>query len=72
MKKIAFYTLLSLLTLSLCACSSSDDEPQQSEQEQQPEEEVNEVLDYWKQEANNSTVAFVKHFWNKDKKFFNT
>ena len=72
MKKIAFYTLLSLLTFSLCACSSSDDEPQQTEQEQQPEEEVNEVLDYWKQEANNSTVAFVKHFWNKDKKFFNT
>ena len=73
MKKIAFYTLIALLSFSLCACSSSEEEPPQQDQGKEPEPEpVNEELEYWKKEANASTVAFVNHFWNKDKKFFNT
>ena len=70
MKHIFLYILFLLLTLNLYACNT-DTEPTQVEE---PEDEVvvNEELEYWKKEASKSTAAFVNHFWNKDKKFFNT
>ena len=69
MKRFLFYILFSLLTLNLYACSS-DETPEPEPEE--PQEEVNEELEYWKKQAKESTSAFIKHFWNKDKKFFNS
>ena len=71
MKRFLFYIIFSLLALNLYACSN---EPEPTKEEETPEEEVevNEELEYWKKEANKSTIAFVNHFWNKDKKFFNS
>ena len=70
MKRFLFYIMFSLLTLNLYACSS---ETEPAKEEETPEEEVvvNEELEYWKKVANKSTIAFVKHFWNKEEKYFN-
>ena len=63
------------MTIGFCGCSSSEDEPiidepvQDEPAKPDPDEEL---LKYWEDVANESTIAFVNHFWNKDKKFFNT
>lgn len=71
MKRFLFYILFAFLTCSLYACSSGEEPEQKPEEPEQPEVEVNEELEYWTKEANKSTIAFVKHFWNKDRKYFN-
>lgn len=71
MRKIAFLIACAVLTVGFVACSSTDEEPTDVVNPPAQNEE-DETLKYWKSEANNSTVAFVKHFWNKDKKFFNS
>lgn len=73
MKRLTLYAILLMLSLSLCSACSSGDEPQAQEPEQEePEPEVNEELEYWKKVASKSTNAFVAHFWNQDRHFFNT
>lgn len=73
MKKFFFYFICAILTVGMVACSSSDEEDVVIDETPDEEEvEVDEELEYWKKEANNSTIAFVNHFWNKDKKFFNS
>lgn len=73
MRKIAFFIAGALLAVSVVGCSSSEDENTLPENEEPtPEVQVNEVFEYWNKEANSSTIAFVNHFWNKDKKFFNS
>lgn len=72
MKKFFFYFICAILTVGMVACSSSDEEDVVIDETPEEEVEVDAELEYWKKEANNSTVAFVNHFWNKDKKFFNS
>lgn len=72
MKKFFFYFICAIFTVGMVACSSSDEEDVVIDETPEEEVEVDEELEYWKKEANNSTVAFVNHFWNKDKKFFNS
>ncbi|MBE6200120.1 MAG: glycosyl hydrolase family 76 [Rikenellaceae bacterium] len=72
MKKFFFYFICAILTVGMVACSSSDEEDVVIDETPEEEVEVDEELEYWKKEANNSTIAFVNHFWNKDKKFFNS
>lgn len=73
MKKILFFTVLALLSLSLVCCSSAEDEPITDPVPETPDTSAeDEICEYWQKEANTSTIALVTEFWNKDKKFFNT
>lgn len=73
MRKFTFIIALALLSFGFSCCSSSDevlpDDPQPTVPDTSAEDEE---CAYWQKEANNSTVALVNEFWNKDKKFFNT
>lgn len=75
MKKLFYFTFFALLTFGITACNSSEDEPVIDEPTQEepakPDPDA-ELLKYWENVANESTIAFVNHFWNKDRKFFNT
>ena len=73
MRKITFFTVLALLSLSMVCCNSSDDEPIIDPVPEVPDtSKEDEICAHWQKEASNSTLALVNEFWNKDKKFFNT
>lgn len=75
MKNLFYLILFALLTFGTIGCSSSDDEPvidEPTPEEPAKPDPDEELLKYWENVANESTIAFVNHFWNKDRKFFNT
>lgn len=76
MRKVTFIMALVMFLFGACACNDSepqtDKEPGQEQEDPKPSDEDLERLNYWKKEANNSTISFVKLFWNSDKHFFNT
>ena len=73
MRKFTFIIALALLSFGFSCCSSSEDTLPDDPQSTVPDTSAeDEECAYWQKEANNSTVALVNEFWNKDKKFFNT
>ena len=75
MKNLFYLILFALLTFGTVGCSNSEDEPvidEPTPEEPAKPDPDEELKKYWENVANESTIAFVNHFWNKDRKFFNT